>query len=175
MLQRTRADQVVPIFTSFTSRFPTIRSLSLEEEELDTMLSPLGLNWRIKKLKELLSEILKLKTVPKDYEELLALPGVGDYAASALLSFHLDTRRPLIDSNTVRLYGRFFGFSTDTETRRKRWFIDFVEKITPVQCFADYNYAVLDFSRSICKKGPLCTECIININCNYYNRLHNES
>ena len=42
--------------------------------------------------------------------DLLKLPGVGEYIASAFRSFHFGKREFIIDSNVVRLYGRFYGW-----------------------------------------------------------------
>jgi A/G-specific adenine glycosylase len=59
----------------------------------------------------------------------------GSYIASAYRSLHLRERDFIIDSNVIRLYGRFFGFSTDSETRRKRSFLELADRATPARRF----------------------------------------
>jgi len=90
------------------------------------------------------------------------------YAASSFLSLHAGVRASIVDSNVVRLYGRIFGLSTDAETRRKKWFLEIAEQLTPDTEFRDFNYALLDLTRKICKKVPLCQDCPINKYCNHY-------
>ncbi|MBQ2644295.1 hypothetical protein IJG14_01815 [bacterium] len=114
-----------------------------------------------------LAKILSEKSVPESKEELIKLPGVGEYVASAYLSLHQNKRAVIIDSNVVRLYGRFFGFETDGETRRKKWFIDLANKLTPKRNFYLYNYSLLDFPRNICTQKPNCTKCILKLKCIY--------
>jgi A/G-specific adenine glycosylase len=170
LLQRTRAEQVVPVFELFSKRYSSAMEASrAESSELLDLLRPLGLNWRCKKIIELINDpSLVDGKIPTHMEELLKLPGVGMYAASAFLTFHLDKRALIIDSNTVRLWSRILGFESNGETRRKKWFLDIVEALTPVEEHRAFNYAVLDHTRTICKPKPLCNVCPLNHLCNYY-------
>ena len=170
MLQRTKAEQVDPVYRVFIKRYPNLNAIDEGNEELRSMLQPLGLNWRINMIVDLTRELYQLGYVPTEYEDLIKLPGVGDYVASAFISFHLGRRRPIIDSNFVRVFGRILGIKTDNSTRRKKWFRDFMEEITPDQELKAFNYAVLDFAKSICRPKPLCYECIINSYCGYYKK-----
>jgi A/G-specific adenine glycosylase len=165
MLQRTDANQVVPAFNSFCQRYNSPEDYLHDENS--RVFATLGLHWREKLLQELTVR-LSGKTIPTDRSELLNLPGVGDYIASAYRSMHLGIRDRIIDSNVVRLYGRFFGFKTNPETRRKRWFIDLAEIITPQRTFKAYNYALIDFTREICRHRPKCNICILNKRCKFY-------
>jgi A/G-specific adenine glycosylase len=171
LLQRTRAEQVVPVFELFSKRYSSAGQAAIADPtELLDMLRPLGLNWRCKKIVELIRELdLRNGTVPTSMDELLKLPGVGVYAASAFLTFHTNKRALIIDSNAVRLWCRIFGFSADGETRRKKWFSDIVEAVTPIEEHRAFNYAVLDHTRTICKTRPLCNVCPLNQLCDYYN------
>ena len=92
--------------------------------------------------------------VPDDYRTLTEVPGVGPYAAAAYLSLHTGKRAPIIDSNVVRLYGRFFGFDTGPETRRNKALIQLAERITPKRKFKEFNYALIDLTRAICGPRP---------------------
>lgn len=64
----------------------------------------------------------------------------------------------------------FFGFDTDGETRRKKWFISLSQELTPKRSFYLYNYFLLDFPRSVCKIKPNCTKCILKKKCAYFNK-----
>jgi A/G-specific adenine glycosylase len=170
MLQRTRAEQVVPVYIRFSDKYQT-PSDYLKNPDAD-MLAPLGLKWRTDKL-TLLAKQLNQKQIPSDKIGLLQLHGVGPYIASAYLSLHLNIRDYIIDSNIVRLYGRYFGFQTNGETRRKKWFIELADTLTPKLKFRNYNYGLIDYTRIICKPRPDCTVCILKFKCAYFQGEHN--
>lgn len=173
MLQRTKAEQVVPIYNLFTTRYSTPHDVILEKpSKILKLLKPLGLSWRNKKILELVNELdLRGGTIPTEFRDLIKLPGVGSYAASAYLSFHLKIRASIIDSNAVRLWSRIFGFKKDGETRRKKQFTILAEKVTPRKKYKAFNYAVLDHTRMICKSKPLCNRCPLSLFCEYFKRL----
>lgn len=162
MLQRTRAEQVLPIYESFSAKYELPSDYLTDERP--ALFTSLGLHWREKELRKL-AETLKETDIPLRREELLKLPGVGEYVASAFVSLHSGVRESIIDSNVVRLYGRFFGFKTDGETRRKKWFTELADKITPLQKFRDFNYGLIDFTRAVCKQKPDCNSCPLNTKC----------
>ena len=170
MLQRTKAEQVVSVYTIFVSRYTLPNDVLFEEpQEILKLLEPLGLRWRAKKIIELSNELVcKGNTIPKTFNALVALPGVGPYAASAFLSFHAEVRKPIVDANSVRLWMRVFGVKNESEMRRKKDFLRIVNRVTPLTEFKIFNYSVLDHTRAICKKKPLCEICPINDECNYY-------
>jgi len=165
MLQRTRAEQVLPVYTDFVSKYPS-PSHYLNDIQAAAF-SSLGLKWREQRLKDLAISIVK-DGIPDTKEGLLKLPGIGDYIASAYISFHGNKREPIIDSNVIRLYGRFFGFQTHAETRRQKWFNKLVELVIPTRNFRIYNYGVIDFTKAICRPKPLCAVCLLRRRCHYY-------
>lgn len=164
LLQRTNADQVLPVFNHFIADYKTPKDFINSPENI---FHTLGLNWRYKLFLKFCEQLIALEKIPETKQELIKLPGVGEYVASAFLSFHLNKREYIIDSNIVRLYGRFLGFNTDGETRRKKWFINLAETLTPMKRFKDYNYGLLDFTRIVCNRNPSCTICMLNKRCVY--------
>jgi len=164
MLQRTKADQVLPVFMGFAAKYREPADFVARPTPL---FSRLGLPIRDDQFLAL-NRTITIVGLPNEKAKLLELPGVGDYVASAFLSLHLEKRAGLIDANTVRVYGRFFGFETDPETRRKRWLVDLAEEITPIRVFRDYNYAIIDFSREICTpRKPQHEMCPLRRKCRY--------
>jgi A/G-specific adenine glycosylase len=171
LLQRTRAEQVVPVFTSMIEKFPTLVDLSkMPIDEVQEAIQSLGLHWRARLIHGLIHTISVHYggLIPESQDELMKLPGVGKYVSSAYQSFHRNHRAIIIDSNVVRIYGRFFGFEYDGETRRKKWLEDFADELTPKTLFKRYNYALLDFSKLICKRKPKCSMCPISQKCTHY-------
>jgi len=172
MLQRTRAEQVVPAYEAFAARYPNPEEYLLDHDS--RVFASLGLHWREPLLRKM-AAVLSRDGIPSDKRSLMALPGVGDYVASAVASLHLGQRELLIDGNVVRLYGRYFGCPTDGETRRKLWVRELTERLTPKQEFREYNYAMLDFTRSLCGRAPICQECPIRTACAYAISSHSSS
>ncbi len=168
MLQRTRAEQVIPVYIRFCNQYPSIdQAYQANDEEIRQVLHPLGLNWRITNIINLIHVLSRLNKIPFDYCALISLPGVGPYIASAFLSFHGFVRKPIIDSNVVRLWSRLFNIKSKGELRRKKWFRELVDKLTHKTKHRRFNYAVLDLTRTVCKIQPLCMNCPLFSICEY--------
>lgn len=167
LLQRTRAEAVNKIYHDYFKRFPTSRKLhDATVDDIQKAIKSLGLLWRAAKLKQLAGQIIR--GVPKTYEGLVKLPCVGPYAAGSFLSLHSGKRAIIPDANMARILGRNFGFAVHAETRRDKLFLALCEKITPRKKFREFNYAVIDFGRLICKPSkPLCPTCLLNDICIY--------
>lgn len=168
MLQRTKAEQVEPVYIEFIKKY--IKPQEWFDDPNAFTFANLGLPERNRQFLSL-NRIIAGNEIPDNKADLLKLPGVGDYIASAFLSLHLGIRAFLIDSNIVRVYGRFFGLDTNAETRRKKWLIELADRITPKRNHRSFNYALIDFSRDICKKRPDCRICTIKRKCNYFHNV----
>jgi A/G-specific adenine glycosylase len=170
LLQRTRAESVVPVYKKFTQQFPEPEDLATatEEEILDVIRS-LGLHWRAPLLKKMGESLVQAGGIPETVDGLQKLPGIGVYTSNAFLSFHGDSPGVLIDSNIVRWISRLIGREYDGETRRKKWLRKTVMRLTPDEDNRAFNYASLDFTMTVCRpKSPECPECPIgNAYCSY--------
>jgi len=170
MLQRTRAGQVVPVYNEFTHRYPTF-ILTREEnpERIIELFAKLGLRWRAERIIKLLDELsTRSGIIPDIKEELRQLPNVGDYIANAYISLHRGVKQPITDSNAVRLWSRLLGFIREEGTHKKKWFYNLCQHLTPDENFREFNYALLDLGRTVCKKNPICKKCPLTANCNYF-------
>ena len=169
LLQRTRANSVVPVFNEFVARYPTPAALARSSQaELETLIFPLGLRWRGPLLLQLGAALEALGgEVPRDLKALGALPGVGPYASSSWLAFHGGKRAVIIDANVVRVICRLTGNQMDGETRRKRWLADQADMLTPKRSWRAYNYAILDFGMLICRPHPVCDGCPLGWLCRH--------
>ncbi len=170
LLQRTNAEQVVPVYHALKNRFPSPEILaSITTDEIEEIIAPLGLKWRAKYLRALSEKLTELSgEIPSDVSHLKELPGIGSYSAAAYLSFHGGKKAPIIDANIVRFYGRFFGFDTGPETRRDKQLMDFANRVTPQRAFKKFNYALIDFTRVVCKPRPLHEHCPVSDRCSFY-------
>jgi len=172
MLRRTKADQVPSVYTEFLRVFPNVKKLAeADQKELKEILYPLGLNWRIPAFKKIACELMKEYSckVPRTREELLLLPGVGDYVAGAVLSIAFNKKEWIVDSNVVRLFRRYFGISTSKEGRRDRHVIEFAKIYSSCKIPKKANLALLDFTALICHpRAPSCFKCPISASCFFY-------
>ncbi|MHA1143593.1 MAG: hypothetical protein ACTSRW_02580 [Candidatus Helarchaeota archaeon] len=163
MLQKTGANQVEKIFPDFIKKYPTpSKIVETDLEKLERELEPLGLqNRRARDLKKLSETILELNgEVPSTFEGLIALPGIGEYMANAILCFAFNQDVPIVDANVARIMKRVFSLKVkDAPTRDKRlWeYVSFL--IVPGQA-KKINYALLDFGALVCiARKPKCQGC----------------
>ena len=107
--------------------------------------------------------------VPCDENELKSLPGVGNYIARAVLVFGCGKIAPLLDTNTVRIAGRYFGMPVTDSSRRSRRFENLVMYLIDISHPAESYYALLDLGALICTpRSPKCDYCPLNDHCQYY-------
>ena len=102
MLQQTQVERVIPYYENFLREFPTLRSLA--HSSLARVLrvwQGLGYNRRAKYLHEAAQQIMVEHhgIVPATYEDLRALPGVGDYTARAVRTFAWNEPEIFIETN----------------------------------------------------------------------------
>ena len=176
MLQRTRVNQVLPVYQEFIKKYPDINSASKADvKQILTYVKKLGLFWRSKLIKEMIAHLVKNTggKIPPERKELLKIPGVGDYIADAMISFAFNGRRTIIDSNVVRLVSRFFGVEEKGELRRNKKFINLCQELTEKTAAADvkrFNWGLIDLAAEVCKPFPLCVKCPLSSSCIYYNQ-----
>jgi len=172
MLQRTKAEQVQPVYEEFVSRFPSAdEAAQASQATLNKLLKSLGLEWRMKTIRQLVKTLAKRNgEIPSSFDELIELPGVGDYVAAAFRTLHLNKSATLIDANIVRLYGRYFGIETGPETRRDRRFRAFATAVQPLRNIRTFGYALLDFTRGVCTQRPRCIVCPLRQGCIFWKK-----
>ena len=172
LLQRTRVVNVVPVYQKFIERFPEASDLeSATLEEIETLIYPLGLRWRAPLLFKLCQQLAASGgKVPGTLEGLLELPAVGPYVAAAMMSFHCGGRGVIIDANIVRWLCRMVDRPMNGETRRDRWLMELADAATPQRNVGEFNYAMLDFTMTVCVKSPKCEQCPLLDLCVYGQR-----
>ena len=159
-----------PVFREVRERYGTAQRLAeAGPEAAGAVVSGLGLHWRGPLLYRTATAVAEQGGAPPESAEALqALPGIGPYAASAWLSLHRGQRAVIIDNNVARWLARLTGRPYDGETRRKRWLQALADSLTPQRAFRDYNYAVLDFTMTICTpRAPRCGDCPLSGWCAY--------
>jgi len=174
LLRKTTAQQVERIYAKFLNKYPTPASLAeADEDELKKLLKPLGMEHRRAELFKKLGQTIKESYnngIPKDTQKLLELPGVGRYAANAVLCFACSKDVPLLDANFIRIIKRIFGIKSQKPRARddnKMW--EFAESLIPQGKCRCFNLAILDFAALICTaRKPKCSECPVRSICIYH-------
>ncbi len=156
MLQQTQVKTVLErYYTQFLTRFPTLEALA--EASLDDVLKMwegLGYYSRARNLHKCAQ--LSTPTLPKTYEELLALPGIGKNTASALCAFAYHQPFAVMEANVKRILCRIYGRKTPTDRELREDAFSLLDKKKPF----DYNQAMMDIGSMVCLvKNPLCNVC----------------
>ena len=174
LLKRTTATAAARVYEEFLGRFPSLQEVSsAEEHELVEALSGLGLqHQRAHAMKRLANWLLTYEdgSIPSDIDRLLAVPGLGSYSASAILSFGFDVPIAILDVNVERILSRMFG---NRLPDRPSWSIlnEIAQELLPADQHREFNFGLLDLGRQVCRYvEPRCVECPLNSDCDFYNR-----
>ena len=172
LLKRTTATAAARVYEDFLSRFPSPQHIvSASDEELVEALASVGLQrQRAHSMKQLAAWILSKHggCVPRDLEELLEVPGLGNYSATAILSFGYDIPAAVLDTNVERILNRVFG---NTLPPRPSWTLlrEVATNLLPKDSHRHYNYGLLDLGRLICRyTDPRCGECPLASDCAFF-------
>ena len=164
MLQQTQVARVIPRWDSFLDRFPTVRSCATAPLG-DVLREWQGLGYprRARNLHATARQVADLGAFPRDLSGLLALPGIGQYTARALLAFAFELDAAVVDTNIARVYARVAG-----------------KRLTPkrVQTMADdaspsgeawaWNQCLMDLGAVLCRPtNPGCDECPVRSRCSW--------
>ncbi len=170
MLRRTTAAAVSRVYPEFIKKYPDIESLSFaDEHEIKQTVQSLGLqNQRSKHLQGMARYLLKefngdITTAKKD---LLSLPGVGRYVASAVRSFAFGESTHMVDGNIVHLLQRILGLSFSGANDKDAW-TTMKELGSPHQDKRLY-WGIIDLVAITClRTKPRCSECPLEQLCEF--------
>ncbi len=162
MLQQTQVNRVKEeYYPKFLKRFPTLKSLAEAPlEEVHSLWSGLGYYSRATNLHK--TAKLTGGQLPKTQKELIKLPGIGRYTASAICCFGYGQAVPVVDTNIKRVLKRFFAL--DAPGENDIW--KKAEELLDISCPKEYNLALMDIGSAICTpKSPQCSHCPLEAWC----------
>ncbi len=174
MLQQTRVETVIPYYERFMQRCPTIVALaSCEDEELLKLWEGLGYYSRVRNLKKAAQVICQCHEgiFPHTYDEILALPGIGEYTAGAVLSIAFEEARAAVDGNVMRVVTRLTQDRQDImEAKFRRQVTEALEAVYPSKQRGDFTQSLMELGAVICVPNgePLCAKCPLNALCGAY-------
>ncbi len=172
MLQQTTLSAMIPVYQKFITRFSTVRELAhAQEEDVKKTVQGLGYYRRFALLHKGARKIVDTSTIPitwpKNYEEWIKIPGVGDYTASALSSITLNEATPVLDGNVIRVLCRIFDIqkpANDLSLKKtlKELSIQLISHEDP----GSFNQAIMELGQKICRPlSPNCENCPLQKMC----------
>ncbi len=174
IMQQTQVKQGLPYYLSFLSAFPTVYDLAnAPEDDVLALWKGLGYYSRARNMHKTAKIVCSNYNgvFPTLYKELLQLPGIGTYSASAIASFSSNEAVGVLDGNVFRFYGRLFGVSTPiNSTLGKKVFQQIVDSVLDRQNPALFNQAVMEFGALFCTPAnPNCKQCPFLSQCVAFN------
>lgn len=141
MLQQTRVDTVKDYYARFLARCPDIRALAEADEDTYMKLwEGLGYYSRVRNLHKAAEEIMEAYDgiMPKSYDELLKITGIGPYTAAAIASIAFGERVPAVDGNLLRVFARLTAYKENIKTEKARkaaaaYYINWMPAAAPAQ------------------------------------------
>jgi A/G-specific adenine glycosylase len=167
MLQQTQARRVVPAFEEFMRRFPTVGDLAAASRaDVVRAWGRLGYPRRAVSLYRAAGEIVARHggVVPRDPAALRALPGVGPYTAAAVASLAYGIPVAAVETNVRRIWARVDHAAEPDEVAARvlgETAAAWLDRRHP----ADWNQALMDLGREVCRPRPRCDECPLRPSC----------
>jgi A/G-specific adenine glycosylase len=173
ILQQTRVNQGLPYYLRFAAKFPTVHHLaSASEQEVLRSWQGLGYYTRARNLHKCAKVIVSTHNgvFPDSYDQLLELPGVGQYTAAAIASFSFKEAVAVVDGNVFRVLSRVFGVTDDVNSPEGRKVFGVLANKLLNETMPDFhNQALMEFGALQCvPKNPMCSFCILKTMCYAY-------
>jgi len=164
MLQQTRVAAVIPYYERFLKRFPDVHGLAnAPEEEVLRLWSGLGYYSRARNLRKAAQQIVANHAgqFPMTAGDALALPGIGNYTAAAILSIGFGKKLAVLDGNVARVLARLGALRGNVrESQRWQALQDSADSYLDLVSPGDWNQAMMELGATLCTpKSPQCLLC----------------
>lgn len=164
LLQRTTAASVAGAYLPIIARYPSPETVvAARPEAIERRVAPLGLAKRTEFIYRSAERLLARHSgdVPRRYEDLLGLHGVGVYTARSVLIHAFNEDIAAVDTNVRRLISRFFDVSPDSDA-----LAHLADALTPSHRGSEFQHAMLDFAADVCTAHiPECESCPLRERC----------
>jgi A/G-specific adenine glycosylase len=170
MLQQTRTAAVLPYYRRFFRAFPSLRALArAREEQVLRAWAGLGYYSRARNLHRAAQIIVREHggRFPSTLDEALALPGVGDYTARAVLSIACGERLAVLDGNVARVVARREAIEGDLRApARWKQLQAIADRWLAQGAPGDWNQAMMELGAMVCTpRQPRCGACPVREGC----------
>lgn len=172
MLQQTTVATVINKFNNFIQCYPNIKALAnTTEKEILLAWQGLGYYRRAKNLRLAAQYIVKHHDgeITCDYSQLIKIPGIGPYTASAVLSIGANQRYLAIDTNIERVLARYYGLDVPKGQKLKNVIqeqFDGKKILSSIISYRELNEALMDLGREVCQTNKVhCSDCPLKYSC----------
>ncbi|MGI6108063.1 MAG: A/G-specific adenine glycosylase [Lachnospiraceae bacterium] len=175
MLQQTRIETVIPYYRRFLREIPDAEALAdISEDRLLKLWEGLGYYSRARNLKKAAAVCRERfgGKLPGNYDDLLALPGIGPYTAGAVSSIAYGEKRAAVDGNVIRVLSRILEDPFPGEADRSAVTKRYAERVAGVIEASELNpgtvnESLMELGETIClpKEKPLCGSCPVSEVC----------
>ncbi|MBD1164477.1 A/G-specific adenine glycosylase [Pelagibacterales bacterium SAG-MED13] len=168
MLQQTQVVTVIPYFNRFIKKIPNFKSLAkIQNKKLIKLWEGLGYYSRARNLKKTAQVVIKnfKGKLPDNFDDLISLPGIGNYTASAILAIAFNKPYIPLDGNIERVLKRYLYLKNEKDIKKN----NLIKKKSIFGLSSrssDYAQALMELGALICKPtNPLCNHCPIIDKC----------
>lgn len=170
ILQQTRVAQGLPYYERFIKKYPNVVSLAkADQQDVLRLWQGLGYYTRARNLHKCAQLVVQQYNgaFPCRYQDLIKLPGIGDYTAAAIASFSSEEPVAVVDGNVYRVLSRVFGIQTIINSPEgKKQFNRLANELLDIRQPGLYNQAIMEFGALHCTpKNPGCDTCVIRSGC----------
>ena len=170
MLQQTRVAAAIPYYERFLQRFPDVHALAAApQEEVLLLWSGLGYYSRARNLQKAAQQIVAKHggQFPMRWDDTLALPGIGNYTAAAILSIAFGEKHAVLDGNVARVLARLGAIHGDLrESQRWQELQETADRLLEPKSPCDWNQAMMELGATLCTpKSPQCLLCPVAQSC----------
>lgn len=164
MLQQTQAATVIPYFERWMARWPSPEAAAAADpDEIHKAWEGLGYYQRARHL-QAAAQAITGQGWPKDLASLLALPGLGPYAAAAVAAIAFQRPEPALDGNAFRVLARLLRIESDPRSHvaaLRTWVRPALVALGPSRL----TQALMDLGALICTRRPACEACPLAPDC----------
>lgn len=162
MLQQTQVQTVIPYYQRWLDQLPTISSLAAaDHDQVLKQWQGLGYYARARNLHRA-ARILETDyggRFPDQFEQVIALPGVGRTTAGGILSAAFNQPWAILDGNVKRVLARLLALDRPPK-QAESYLWQWSERLLPQEQSRDFNQALMDLGATCCTpRHPLCHDC----------------
>jgi A/G-specific adenine glycosylase len=181
MLQQTQVKTVIPYYERWMHELPDINALAkAPSEKIHKLWEGLGYYTRVRNMQKAALCIVEKHggNFPKNFDDVLALPGIGRYTTGAICSIAFNQPTPILDGNVIRVLTRVFGIrenAREKETNARLWNLA-EQLVSEAHSMADshsgngncsaLNQSLMELGALVCSpRQPKCNECLLTKIC----------
>ena len=175
MLQQTQVKTVVPYWQRWMRELPDIAALAqARSERIHKLWEGLGYYTRVRNLQKAARMIVGQHggRFPRNFADVLALPGIGRYTAGAICSIAFNQPKPVLDGNVVRVLTRVFGILENPRDRKTNvWLWQLAEELVlhasrithHASSCSHFNQSLMELGALVCTpRAPKCEACPVS-------------